>query len=350
MSTSGPATQKPAGAEPAALPAEIPPILDLLRAAVRRRYGESADIRNPVVATLGGSSRTILFDLYGAGETQRLVSRQETYTLDASPFLPPETQYRLLELVFRHGIPVPEPMFEFSPEDGLGRGHVMRCVAGETLPKRLLNDPSYAVARARFIDQAAEILARLHRIDPMEAEFLAGTADSRDPLAAQLERYDYYGEPHPALDFAFRWLAQNRPQGARRCLVHGDFRNGNMIVDETGIKAVLDWECAHLGDPMADLGWLCTRSWRFGFNDRPAGGFGTRDALYAAYEAAGGGPVDTAAARWWEIFGLLRWAMLNVMQVHGHLSGRRSPVYAACGRNTSTIEYDLLMTIAGRFD
>jgi len=332
------------------LPPDVVAAVDRLGVALRRRYGDSATIGNVSVATLGGSSRTILFDTQIDGERQALVSRQETYTLDQSPFLAPEKQFKLLELAFRENVPVPEPLFEFDEADGLGRGHVMRRVDGETLPKRLLSDPKFARARTGFVSEAAGILARLHTIDPAAAAFLEDTADSRDPLAAQRTRYEYYGEPHPALDFAFRWLEKRRPEAARRCLVHGDFRTGNMIMDDTGIRAVLDWECAHLGDPMADLGWLCTRSWRFGCNDKPVGGFGQRDELFAAYRAAGGADVDEQAVRWWEVFGLLRWAMLNIMQVHGHLSGRRSPVFAACGRNTSLIEYDLLMTIAGRFD
>lgn len=333
-----------------ALPPDVIDACEKLRSACRRRYGAGADIDKVSVATLGGSSRTILFELVTAHGREALVSRQETYTLDQSPFLPPALQFRLLELAYRERVPVPEPLFEFTPDEGLGRGHVMRRVDGETLPKRLLTDPAFARARAGFVAEAAEVLARLHAIDPGHAAFLEQWPDSRDPLAAQRDRYDYYGEPHPALDFAFRWLEQRRPVAPRRCLVHGDFRVGNMIMDNTGIQAVLDWECAHLGDPMADLGWLCARSWRFGFNDKPVGGIGQRAALFTAYEAAGGTTVDPAAVRWWEIFGLLRWALLNVMQVHGHLSGRRSPVFAACGRNTSLIEYDLLMTIDGRFD
>ncbi len=337
-------------AEAPPLPRDVVGAVERLLVACRRRYGNNADIEDVSVATLGGSSRTILFDLVTDAGREALVSRQETYTLDQSPFLPPALQFRLLELAFREGVPVPEPRFEFEQDEGLGRGHSMRRVAGETQPKRLLTDPASANARAGFVAEAAGVLARLHAIDPAHAAFLEPTPDSRDPLAAQLERYDYYGEPHPALDFAFRWLEQRRPAAPRRCLVHGDFRVGNMIMDESGIKAVLDWECAQLGDPMADLGWLCTRSWRFGFNDRPVGGIGQRAELFAAYEAAGGTTVDPAAVRWWEIFGLLRWALLNVMQVHGHLCGRRSPAFAACGRNTALIEYDLLMTIDGRFD
>jgi aminoglycoside phosphotransferase (APT) family kinase protein len=322
-----------------------------LEVAVRRRLGDGIALKNVSVATLGGSSRTIIFDAIEGSTSRRLVSRQETYTLDQSPFLPPEKQYKLLQLAYKYGVPVPEPIFEFIEEDQLGRGHIMAHVEGETLPKKLLHDPQFETARDAFIEQAAKILVQIHSIDPREAKFLDDSLDTIDPLQAQMVRYDYYGEPHPALDYAFRWLDQHRPSARQACLVHGDFRNGNMIIDSEGINAMLDWECAHIGDPMSDLGWLCTRSWRFGNTTLHAGGFATRQALFDAYESAGGRAVDVQAVRWWEIFGSLRWAMLNIMQVHGHLHGaRRTPAFAACGRNTSLLEYDLLMTIAGRLD
>ena len=69
--------------------------------------------------------------------------------------------------------------------------------------------------------------------------------------------------------------------------MHGDFRHGNLIIGPDGVRAVLDWELAHLGDPMEDLGWICVNSWRFGEIDKPVGGFGTREELFAGYEAAG---------------------------------------------------------------
>ncbi len=330
---------------------DLAEIVRRLQVTVRAHLGNNIDVENVSVATLGGSSRTIIFDAVQAENSRRLVSRQETYTLDQSPFLAPEKQYKLLQLAYKYGVPVPEPIFEFGDGDGLGRGHIMSHVNGETLPKKLLHDPRFATAREVFIDQTAKILVQIHSIDPAEASFLDDSLDTHDPLDAQLVRYDYYDEPHPALDYAFRWLEQNRPDATQACLVHGDFRNGNMIIDEQGINALLDWECAHIGDPMSDLGWLCTRSWRFGNNQLHAGGFATRQALFDAYERAGGCPVDARAVQWWEIFGSLRWAMLNIMQVHGHLHGtRRTPAFAACGRNTSLLEYDLLMTIAGRLD
>lgn len=329
---------------------DLDAILLKLNAALRRRYGAGADIDAVDVATLGGSNRTLLFDLVEGSARRRLVLRQETCTFPHSPFLPPHLQYELLRLAYAQGVPVPEPAFELDGEDGLGRGYVMAHMAGETLPKTLLHDPAFAEARAVYVSQAGTILARLHAIDPKAAAVVADVPDSRDPLHAQFEHYLHYGEAHPALEFAFRWLERERPPSGHKVLLHGDFRNGNMIVGPEGIRALLDWECAHLGDPLEDLGWFCTRSWRFGNVEQHAGGFAPREAFYAAYEAAGGRLVDRTTARWWEVFGLLRWALFNVMQIYGHLGGRRSPAYAACGRNTCLIEYDLLMTIAGRFD
>ncbi|MCZ6896008.1 MAG: phosphotransferase family protein [Gammaproteobacteria bacterium] len=330
---------------------ELTAIVERLRTAVKGRFGSDAEVDNVEVATLGGSNRTLLFDLKTAERRRRLVFRQETVTLENSPFIAPEKQYEVIKVAFAHGVPVPEPIFQLEPTDGLGRSYVVAHVAGETLPKRLLSDAAFAEARTRYVGQAGEILARLHAIDAAEVSVLESVPHSHDALKAQTALYDHYGEPHPALEFAFRWLEHNRPDSCAPCFLHGDFRNGNMIVNHAGIQAVLDWECAHLGDPVEDLGWMCTRSWRFGHIDKPAGGFGTREDLYRAYEQAGGRPVDRAVARWWEIFGLLRWALFNVMQVFGHMAGvRRSPAFAACGRNTCLIEYDLLMTIAGRFD
>ncbi len=325
-------------------------IVERLTGALRRHYGNAVGVDAVDVATLGGSNRTVLFDLVDGTSRRRLVLRQETFTFPTSPFLPPQPQFELLRIAHAHGVPVPEPLMQLVPADGLGRGYVMAWVAGETLPKKLLHDPAYAGARDVFVTQAGAILARLHAIDPAKSALLAEVPDSIDPLAAQYAHYRNYGELHPALEYAFRWLQRERPPSTVKVLLHGDFRNGNMIVGTDGIRALLDWECAHLGDPLEDLGWFCARPWRFGLVDRQAGGFDTRDALYAAYAAAGGQPVDRVAARWWEIFAQVRWALFNVMQIYGHLQGRRSPAYAACGRNTCLIEYDLLQTIAGQLD
>ncbi|TXL71837.1 phosphotransferase family protein [Vineibacter terrae] len=326
-------------------------LFDDIRRAVQRRFGSAARLENIVVPTLGGSNRTVAFDLVDGAARRRLVSRQETYVAPNSPFLPSDDQFRLLQVAFAHGIPVPEPVFAYEADDGAGHGFVTAFVGGETMPNRILGDPGFAAVRPRLAAQAGAIFAALHAIDPAEVDFLARYADSDDPIAAQRARLDSYDEAHPAIELGLRWLERHRPPPGPRCFLHGDLRTGNFIVGADGIAAVLDWECSHLGAGVEDLGWLCTRSWRFGRVELPVGGFGNRADLFAAYEAAGGARVDPDAVRYWEIFGLVRWAVLNVMQAHGHVfGGRRSLPFAACGRNTSVIEYDLMMTLAGRYD
>ncbi|MBQ0718810.1 MAG: phosphotransferase family protein [Gammaproteobacteria bacterium] len=328
----------------------IDDIVARLELALKRRYGEAASVENVAIATLGASNRTLLFDLVEPGSRRRLVLRQETLKSAVSPFISPHDQFEILKVVYGHGVLVPEPIFELEPQDDLDVGYVMACVEGETLPKTLLKAPEFAVARKRFAAQTGEIFAKLHAIDPGEVAFLEKVVDSIDPLAAQISRYDAYGEYHPGLDVGIRWLENNRPKAKPRVFVHGDYRNGNVILSPDGIEAVLDWECAHIGSAMEDFGWVCLRAWRFGNIDQPVGGFGPRDEFYQAYTSNGGQAIDEEEIRWWEIFGSLRWAVLNMMQADGHISGvRRALPFACCGRNTSMIEYDMLMTIEGHF-
>ncbi len=325
-------------------------IIAKLELALKRRYGEDISVENASLATLGASNRTVLFDLKESAGRRRLVLRQETVKSEVSPFISPHDQFEILKVVHRHEVPVPEPIFELEPKDDLDLGYVMTCVEGETLPKTLLNAREFTVARQRFAAQTGEIFAKLHAIDLREVDFLENVIDSVDPLAAQIRRYDAYCEYHPGLDVGIRWLENNRPPEKPRVFVHGDYRNGNVILSPEGIEAVLDWECAHIGSAMEDFGWVCLRAWRFGNIDQPVGGFGPRNEFYQAYTNHGGQAIDEEEIHWWEVFGSLRWAVLNMMQADGHISGvRRSLPFACCGRNTSMIEYDMLMTINGDF-
>jgi hypothetical protein len=118
---------------------------------------------------------------------------------------------------------------------------------------------------------------------------------------------------------------------------------GNLMVDGDRVTGVLDWELAHVGDPVEDLGWLCVPAWRFGRPDLPAGGLGTREQLLAAYAQHSGVTVSMAELRRWELAGTLRWGVICVMQAFTHLSGaRRSIEHAVIGRRACEVEWDLL--------
>lgn len=321
-----------------------------VRAAVRRRFGAAVDISGVATPTLGGINRTVVFDLVDGNTRRRMVSRQETHSGEEELFVAAADQFRILKVVYAHGVPVAEPIFEYDELDCMGHGYVAAFVEGETVPRVLQTAPQFESARGRFAAQCGELLGRMHAMDPAEFNFLRRRADSEDAISAFRSRYDRYGEVRPALEAGFRWLERHRQQGLQKRFLHGDFRCGNLMVSPQGIEAVLDWECSHLGAPMEDLGWLCTRSWRFGRPDLPVGGIGKREDFYRAYEATSGNRVDHDEVRFWEIFGLLRWAIYNIWQAHAHVVGqRRSVAYAACGRNTALVEYDLLMTLAGRY-
>jgi aminoglycoside phosphotransferase (APT) family kinase protein len=125
-------------------------------------------------------------------------------------------------------------------------------------------------------------------------------------------------------------------------------RTGNIIVGPARLEAVLDWEAVHVGDPMEDLGWICVTSWRFGEVDKPAGGFGSREELFAGYEAVSGQRVDPDRVRWWEVMGTLRWGMSCAMFGREFQDGDRSVEKAAIGRRASETAIDLLAILSPR--
>jgi len=236
------------------------------------------------------------------------------------------------------GVPVPEIVA--SGDDYI----VMQRLSGETLARRILRDDTFSDVRERLTGQCGEALARLHTgVTTVDAPDLA---EDPDPLGSLRNLLDAMGEPHPALELGLLRLGRERPAEVARTVVHGDFRLGNLMVDSSGLVGVLDWELAHLGDPVEDLGWMCVRSWRFG-GKQPVAGVGSREELLASYESAGGPHVGLPTLLWWEAFGTLRWGVITVQQGFAHLSGAlRSVELAAIGRRTCEVELDLLDLIA----
>src|SRR5262245_4527029 len=177
------------------------------------------------------------------------------------------------------GVPVAGVVAASADPDVLGAPFmVVTAVDGETIARRILRDDQYAAARVALPSQLGRALATLHTVDPSTV----GGLEAPDQVAQYREVLDTVAQPHPAFELGFRWLAAPRPPPGPAAVVHGDFRLGNLIVDGSGLAAVVDWELAHVGDPMEDLGWLCVKAWRFG-SPQPVAGVGSYEELFAAY-------------------------------------------------------------------
>ena len=320
-----------------------------LEAEAQERFGAGARVEN-FSRLAGGASRELwAFDVVAGAQRHELVLRRDPEGVEDPAGRARELA--VLRAAHAAGVPVPEPHW-LTPS---GTGLVMERLTGEAIARRLLRDDRYDRARAVLVGDLARAAAAVHGIAPDALPGLEGGGGEDDAavsagvgigwLEAELDRI---GEPHPALELGLRWLRAHEPPGSPHCVVHGDFRLGNFLVDENGLVAVLDWELTHVGDPVEDLGWLCVRSWRFGNDDRPAAGCGSRDELLEAYVAAGGREVTRDELRFWEVYGNVRWGIICLVQADLHLSGRRRSLeHAAIGRRTCEPEWDLLAMIEG---
>jgi aminoglycoside phosphotransferase (APT) family kinase protein len=285
---------------------------------------ESWDVR---VRTEGGAERRLIL-LRDAGGRAR--TPQRNIAVEAAAMIEARAA----------GVPVAE-LFDYG-EGTLGRAYLlMERLDGETIPRRLLRDDAYAAARPGLARRLGEVLARIHQIDPDQIPGLPHVG----ALGQLTELYDGFAEPRPALEIGLRWLREHQPPPVPSTLVHGDFRTGNLMVSREGLAGVLDWELTHRGDPRQDLGWLCTKAWRFG-SPHPAGGFGSRDELMAGYAKGGGTPPDEPTQRWWELYGTVRWALLCRSQAERYLSGAEPSVeLAVLGRRVCEQEFDVLLAL-----
>ena len=324
----------------------------VLARACSRHFGGPATIENLGRESGGASRQTWSFDATVNGEHQGLILRRDPPTAGkaaadrSATSLDRATEFRVLAAAYKAGVRAPEVLFELTPQDGLGEAYVMRRIGGTAIARKLLRDPPFATARGLIAGQLGEILARIHAVDLKSLPPLA-RREAADHIAGMRRALDTLGTAQPVFELALSWLDRRKPAPIDRpLLVHGDYRTGNYLADETGVTAILDWEGAHLGDPIEDLGWLCVKSWRFGSIDKPAGGFGSREELWSAYQRAGGAKVDPARAHWWEVFGTARWGIICHQQAWRHLSGAvKSMELASIGRRAVETEVDLLQLL-----
>jgi aminoglycoside phosphotransferase (APT) family kinase protein len=319
---------------------------------VARWFAGATGVADVMRLSGGASQETWSFDIVHASGPTGAILRRAPKGYGAAPSRAAglQAEARLMQLAHEAGLPSPEVMHVLTGEYDLGTGFIMRRIEGETIARKILRDEEFAAARPRLARQLGMAAAGIHNLRREDLPSLREMSAEKEiaELAREVRSFDW---PRPVFELALRWLGAHDPGPPEEVtLVHGDFRHGNLIIGEDGLRAVLDWELAHLGDPMEDLGWICVNSWRFGEIDKPVGGFGSREELYAGYEAVGR-KVDPARARFWEVMGTLRWGVMCCGMMQRFRKGpEHSMERAMIGRRASETEIDLLRLIASRGD
>lgn len=298
--------------------------------------------------TGGAHQETWAFDAINrANITPLILRRLSDDALSSEGTVTPECEAHLIRCAGECGVPTASVRYILEPRDKLGRGFISTRIEGEALARRVLRDAAFADLRPRLAFQCGAILARIHAM-PLNKLPALRTRFAAEQLDELYETYRSFGGGSPVYELAFRWLRARLPaKPSAPRLLHGDFRNGNLIVAPDGVRAVLDWELAHIGDPAQDLGWMTVNSWRFGVIDKAAGGFGSVEQLLEGYRAEGGEAIDTERVLYWRTFGSLRWGLICRSMARSAQAGMPIPLERAMiGRRISETELDLLDILA----
>jgi aminoglycoside phosphotransferase (APT) family kinase protein len=294
--------------------------------------GREVEISEPVLLAGGASKEAWAVDADG----ERLLVRRAAVSVMHAHTLSLAEEFAVIEAAYEAGVKVPRPYGYLA--DLAGReAFVMERLAGETIGRRIVQKPELAAAREVLPLQMAEELARIHAIPRDRVPFLVEARFER-----MVDELDEIGEPHPAIELGLWWLRENRPPPRAPVFSHGDYRVGNLMVGEHGLAGVLDWEFAHIDEPVRDLGFGLVRAWRFGVDDKRLGGIGEVAPYLERYNDLTGFDVRAEELDYWELAGNVSWAIGCLTQAQRHLSGQdRSVELAILGRLGAEVEYEI---------
>ncbi|NIP16608.1 MAG: phosphotransferase [Pseudomonadales bacterium] len=286
----------------------------------------------------GGASReTYRIKVAVEGDEQGLILRRDP----VSSLIETERslEYRTYEAVFPTSIPVPEPLLLEEDAAPLERPFsVMREIGGCESSAQALAAPPYLAVRETIGQRKWEILGQLASLDVSDLGVDAFMAVPDHSARQELDQWSAVIakdalHPQPIAEATRRWLERNLPEPASRlALVHGDYRSGNFLYDEDGvIKGVLDWEMAHIGDPLEDLAWSLDPLWSWPEREL-AGSLLPREQAIRVWEEASGLTVDRAAFRWWQVFASYKGLAIWISSTEDFVNGAsKEPILAVAG-------------------
>jgi aminoglycoside phosphotransferase (APT) family kinase protein len=285
---------------------------------LRRLQPDLADLRiENIKRFFGGSSKpTYRADMIWMADdearTDGIVVRTtpDRSLVDHSEDIEPEA----IRIAGRHGLPVPRLIVLEPDPSHIGSAFfIMQEIAGCDSQAHALATPHYQPLLEKIGEQKWRRLGQLAAIELSDDErSLFPLVTTETSWRTELGKWEQYyhenaQEYEPVVEYALQWLRNTPPPAPKKLsLVHGDYRTGNFLFDRNGdIKALLDWEMAHIGDPMEDVGWAISKLWSWPDHDRPGHLISRRDA-FAIWEKASGMQIDPDALRWWSVFGVVK--------------------------------------------
>ena len=242
-----------------------------------------------------------------------------------------------------HGtaVPVPEPVWLEEDAKWLDFPFfVMQELRGFQSQAQALMMPPYSDHLEQLAERKWSILAEIAKADPTALGLAA--VMQVVPLDRCWQReLDYWEhvidedemQPQPIARAAIRWLRRHPPPPAQKLsVVHGDYRTGNFLYDDAGeIHGILDWEMAHLGDPLEDLAWGINRVWCWARDGR-VGGLVDKARAIEIWEGASGLHAEPDALRWWELFSSVKGQAIWISSAKEYQQGKnQDPVLALSG-------------------
>ena len=290
----------------------------------------------------GGASKEIWkFEVSDAKQSAKMILRRGS-GIEGPLAIKTADEARIQKEVIKVGAPVPKILAVSKNEEELGDSYIMHFVEGESIARKILRDKEYKKALPILAYQCGEAIAKIHNIDINNFSFLP-KKPAEDQLEDLYSTYQSFEQPSPVFEYAYLWLKEQDFSNFQESLVHGDFRLGNIIINADGLQSIIDWELAHIGNPLQDLGWVCGNSWRFGKNDKVVGGFGELEDLLEGYNSISKLKVNKEMVKCWQVFGTFRWGVICLIQAYAHLNGTINSIEkAAIGRRVSETEIDIV--------
>jgi len=256
-----------------------------------------------------------------------------------------DDQAMIMNIAVKHKVKAPYIVAMLEKHHGLGVGYLMDHITGETLPHKIFKkyDDEFL---SNVSQQLAQQLAAIHATS---TEIIADQLSYLSPHEMVQELRESYAGLNANIvifEWAFAWLENHMLKSCDAVLLHGDYRMGNIMIDDNGLAAILDWELCHLGDPVQDMAYLCAPSWRFGQYHNMVAGIDTIDNFLQHYEDAGGIKINRERFQFWLIYSTLWWGMVCIGMAEAWRSGDdRSLEKIVIGTRVSEVELDLLLLL-----